>query len=64
VGRGCCVTNEALHSPSAAAGNSLSAILDGKARLLFLGRDEEYVITMPYAYCKGTRPSGNTVDHH
>uniref|UniRef100_A0A7N8Y6D0 Oxysterol binding protein-like 5 n=1 Tax=Mastacembelus armatus TaxID=205130 RepID=A0A7N8Y6D0_9TELE len=34
-------------------GNSLSAILDGKARLLFLGRDEEYVITMPYAHCKG-----------
>lgn len=35
-------------------GNSLSAILDGKARLLFLSRDEEYVITMPYAHCKGT----------
>ncbi|XP_035379476.1 oxysterol-binding protein-related protein 5 isoform X2 [Electrophorus electricus] len=34
-------------------GNSLSAILDGKARLLFLTRDEEYVITMPYAHCKG-----------
>ncbi|KAM9854089.1 oxysterol-binding protein-related protein 5 [Aulostomus maculatus] len=34
-------------------GNSLSAILDGKARLLFLGREEEYVITMPYAHCKG-----------
>ncbi|XP_053337856.1 oxysterol-binding protein-related protein 5 [Clarias gariepinus] len=34
-------------------GNSLSAILDGKARLLFLPRDEEYVITMPYAHCKG-----------
>uniref|UniRef100_A0A3P8VKJ3 Oxysterol-binding protein n=1 Tax=Cynoglossus semilaevis TaxID=244447 RepID=A0A3P8VKJ3_CYNSE len=34
-------------------GNSLSAILDGKARLLFLNRDEEYVITMPYAHCKG-----------
>uniref|UniRef100_A0A3Q0T6H2 Oxysterol-binding protein n=1 Tax=Amphilophus citrinellus TaxID=61819 RepID=A0A3Q0T6H2_AMPCI len=32
--------------------NSLSAILDGKARLLFLSRDEEYVITMPYAHCK------------
>lgn len=35
------------------AGNSLSAILDGKARLVFLSRDEEYVITMPYAHCKG-----------
>ncbi|XP_030645961.1 oxysterol-binding protein-related protein 5 [Chanos chanos] len=34
-------------------GNSLSAILEGKARLLFLTRDEEYVITMPYAHCKG-----------
>ncbi|CAG01146.1 unnamed protein product, partial [Tetraodon nigroviridis] len=34
-------------------GNSLSAILDGKAKLLFLNRDEEYVITMPYAHCKG-----------
>ena len=34
-------------------GNSLSAILDGKARLHFLSRDEEYVITMPYAHCKG-----------
>ncbi|XP_062318696.1 oxysterol-binding protein-related protein 5 isoform X2 [Osmerus eperlanus] len=34
-------------------GNSLSAILDGKARLLLLGREEEYVITMPYAHCKG-----------
>ncbi|XP_034444188.1 oxysterol-binding protein-related protein 5 isoform X1 [Hippoglossus hippoglossus] len=34
-------------------GNSLSAILDGKAKLLFLSRDEEYVITMPYAHCKG-----------
>uniref|UniRef100_A0A3B5KUF5 Oxysterol-binding protein n=1 Tax=Xiphophorus couchianus TaxID=32473 RepID=A0A3B5KUF5_9TELE len=32
--------------------NSLSAILDGKARLLFLSRDEEYAITMPYAHCK------------
>ncbi|XP_035520824.1 oxysterol-binding protein-related protein 5 [Morone saxatilis] len=34
-------------------GNSLSAILDGKARLLFISRGEEYVITMPYAHCKG-----------
>uniref|UniRef100_A0A8P4KBQ0 Oxysterol-binding protein n=1 Tax=Dicentrarchus labrax TaxID=13489 RepID=A0A8P4KBQ0_DICLA len=34
-------------------GNSLSAILDGKARLLFMSRGEEYVITMPYAHCKG-----------
>lgn len=41
-------------------GNSLSAILDGKARLLFFSRDEEYVITMPYAHCKG---NGFTVDN-
>ncbi|KAJ8252590.1 hypothetical protein COCON_G00219020 [Conger conger] len=34
-------------------GNSLSAILDGRARLVFLARDEEYIITMPYAHCKG-----------
>lgn len=46
----------------AAVGNSLSAILDGKARLLFLSRDEEYVITMPYAHCKGKRSTVN-IDH-
>ncbi|XP_023811940.1 oxysterol-binding protein-related protein 5 isoform X1 [Oryzias latipes] len=34
-------------------GNSLSAVLDGRARLLFLSREEEYIITMPYAHCKG-----------
>ncbi|XP_016888354.1 oxysterol-binding protein-related protein 5-like isoform X2 [Cynoglossus semilaevis] len=34
-------------------GNSVSAILDGKVRLMFLNRDEEYVITMPYAHCRG-----------
>ncbi|XP_058501902.1 oxysterol-binding protein-related protein 5-like [Solea solea] len=34
-------------------GNSASAILDGKAKLLFLNRNEEYVITMPYAHCRG-----------
>ncbi|XP_053576396.1 oxysterol-binding protein-related protein 5 isoform X3 [Bombina bombina] len=34
-------------------GNSLSAILDGNARLTFLTREEEYIITMPYAHCKG-----------
>ncbi|KAH0616698.1 hypothetical protein JD844_028019 [Phrynosoma platyrhinos] len=33
-------------------GNSLSAILDGEGRLLFLNRGEEYIITMPYAHCK------------
>ncbi|XP_078076611.1 oxysterol-binding protein-related protein 5-like isoform X2 [Mustelus asterias] len=34
-------------------GNSMSALLDGKARLWFLNRQEEYIITMPYAHCKG-----------
>ncbi|XP_041054115.1 oxysterol-binding protein-related protein 5 isoform X3 [Carcharodon carcharias] len=34
-------------------GNSMSAILDGKARLWFLNRQEDYIITMPYAHCKG-----------
>ncbi|KAJ6651441.1 hypothetical protein lerEdw1_021014 [Lerista edwardsae] len=33
-------------------GNSLSAILDGEGRLMFLNRGEEYVMTMPYAHCK------------
>ncbi|XP_073183825.1 oxysterol-binding protein-related protein 8 isoform X5 [Lepidochelys kempii] len=34
-------------------GNSLSAILDGDGRLMFLNRGEDYVMTMPYAHCKG-----------
>jgi len=34
-------------------GNSLSAFMDGSARLVFLSRGEEYIITMPYAHCKG-----------
>uniref|UniRef100_G5E7C5 Oxysterol-binding protein n=1 Tax=Loxodonta africana TaxID=9785 RepID=G5E7C5_LOXAF len=34
-------------------GNSLSALLDGKATLTFLNRAEDYTITMPYAHCKG-----------
>ncbi|XP_069760442.1 oxysterol-binding protein-related protein 8 isoform X3 [Narcine bancroftii] len=34
-------------------GNSLSAILDGEARLSFLSRGEDYVMNMPYAHCKG-----------
>lgn len=42
-----------ITSVSFLKGNSLSAILDGKARLLLLPRDEEYIITMPYAHCKG-----------
>jgi hypothetical protein len=34
-------------------GNSVSAVLDGTARLTLLSRGEEYSITMPYAHCKG-----------
>ncbi|XP_037373293.1 oxysterol-binding protein-related protein 5 isoform X2 [Talpa occidentalis] len=34
-------------------GNSLSALLDGKATLTFPGLGEEYSLTMPYAHCKG-----------
>ncbi|KAJ8298836.1 hypothetical protein KUTeg_022896 [Tegillarca granosa] len=34
-------------------GNSLSALLDGTAKLTFLKRGEDYFITMPYAHCKG-----------
>ncbi|XP_067656218.1 oxysterol-binding protein-related protein 8-like isoform X1 [Haliotis asinina] len=34
-------------------GNSLSAMLDGTAKLTFLKRGEDYFITMPYAHCKG-----------
>ncbi|RXN14123.1 oxysterol-binding -related 5-like protein [Labeo rohita] len=49
---GFCISGSIL-AKSKFYGNSLSAILDGKARLVFLTRDEEYVITMPYAHCKG-----------
>ncbi|XP_039617821.1 oxysterol-binding protein-related protein 8 isoform X2 [Polypterus senegalus] len=34
-------------------GNSLSAILDGEARLTFLNRGEDYLMNIPYAHCKG-----------
>uniref|UniRef100_A0A8D2JPH8 Oxysterol-binding protein n=1 Tax=Sciurus vulgaris TaxID=55149 RepID=A0A8D2JPH8_SCIVU len=34
-------------------GNSLSALLDGKATLTFLDRAENYTLTMPYAHCRG-----------
>uniref|UniRef100_A0A8C9QYT2 Oxysterol-binding protein n=1 Tax=Scleropages formosus TaxID=113540 RepID=A0A8C9QYT2_SCLFO len=49
---GFCI-NGSILAKSKFYGNSLSAILDGKARLLLLARGEEYVITMPYAHCKG-----------
>jgi len=44
---GCILTKSKFY------GNSLSAVLDGSARLVFLNRGEEYIITMPYAHCKG-----------
>jgi len=34
-------------------GNSTSAILEGVATLSMLARGEDYVMTMPYAHCKG-----------
>lgn len=49
---GFCISGSIL-AKSKFYGNSLSAILDGRARLLLLSRDEEYIITMPYAHCKG-----------
>ncbi|XP_007561470.1 oxysterol-binding protein-related protein 5 isoform X1 [Poecilia formosa] len=49
---GFCISGSIL-ARSKFYGNSLSAILDGQARLRFLSRDEEYAITMPYAHCKG-----------
>ncbi|CAF0951522.1 unnamed protein product [Didymodactylos carnosus] len=34
-------------------GNSVSAILDGSARLTLLNQGEDYSMTLPYANCKG-----------
>lgn len=34
-------------------GNSTSAILDGAAMLTMLPRGEDYILTIPYAHCKG-----------
>lgn len=34
-------------------GNSISAILEGTAHLTLLARGEDYLITFPYAHCKG-----------
>uniref|UniRef100_A0A8C5JF81 Oxysterol-binding protein n=2 Tax=Junco hyemalis TaxID=40217 RepID=A0A8C5JF81_JUNHY len=49
---GFCISGSIL-ARSKFYGNSLSALLDGKAKLMFLSRGEEYIITMPYAHCKG-----------
>lgn len=50
-----CQAGVCLHSLPISAGNSLSAVLDGKATLTFLNRAEDYTLTMPYAHCKGER---------
>ncbi|KRZ77341.1 Oxysterol-binding protein-related protein 8 [Trichinella papuae] len=34
-------------------GNSLSAIMCGSARITLLNRGENYIVTLPYAHCKG-----------
>ncbi|XP_076351561.1 oxysterol-binding protein-related protein 8 isoform X4 [Tachypleus tridentatus] len=49
---GFCISGSIL-AKSKFYGNSLSAILDGTARLTLLTRGEDYLITMPYAHCKG-----------
>lgn len=34
-------------------GNSVSAVMDGRVKLILLNRGEEYIMSMPYANCKG-----------
>uniref|UniRef100_UPI00358DF730 oxysterol-binding protein-related protein 8-like isoform X3 n=1 Tax=Myxine glutinosa TaxID=7769 RepID=UPI00358DF730 len=49
---GFCISGSIL-AKSKFYGNSLSAILDGEGTLTFLNRGEDYIMTMPYAHCKG-----------
>lgn len=49
---GFCISGSIL-AKSKFYGNSISAILDGTATLSLLTRGEDYLITMPYAHCKG-----------
>ncbi|KAG8438410.1 hypothetical protein GDO86_008912, partial [Hymenochirus boettgeri] len=49
---GFCITGSIL-ARSKFYGNSLSAVLDGRATVTLLPREEDYIITMPYAHCKG-----------
>ncbi|XP_014665924.1 PREDICTED: oxysterol-binding protein-related protein 8-like, partial [Priapulus caudatus] len=49
---GFCI-NGSILAKSKFYGNSLSAILEGYGRLTFLNRGEDYIVTMPYAHCKG-----------
>lgn len=47
------VINGCILAKSKFYGNSTSAIMDGCANLTLLPHGEDYVITMPYAHCKG-----------
>ncbi|XP_035708543.1 oxysterol-binding protein-related protein 8 isoform X4 [Folsomia candida] len=47
------VISSAILAKSKFYGNSTSAILEGQATLTLLPRGEAYVMTMPYAHCKG-----------
>nr|XP_006812325.1 PREDICTED: oxysterol-binding protein-related protein 8-like [Saccoglossus kowalevskii] len=49
---GFCVSGSIL-AKSKFYGNSIAAILDGTAKLSLITRGEDYLVTMPYAYCKG-----------
>ncbi|KAI2799437.1 hypothetical protein BLOT_014864, partial [Blomia tropicalis] len=49
---GFCISGSIL-AKSKFYGNSISAILEGTAKLTLLTRDEEYLINFPYAHCKG-----------
>ncbi|XP_028417007.1 oxysterol-binding protein-related protein 8-like isoform X2 [Dendronephthya gigantea] len=47
------VVNGCILAKSKFYGNSTSAIMDGLANLTLLPHGEDYVISMPYAHCKG-----------
>lgn len=47
------MVNGSILAKSKFYGNSSSAILDGAATLSLLRFGEDYVVTMPYAHCKG-----------
>mgnify|MGYP002803968213 CR=1 FL=1 len=47
------VVNGCILAKSKFYGNSTSAIMDGLATLTLLPHGEDYVISMPYAHCKG-----------
>ena len=52
---GFCISGSIL-AKSKFYGNSVCAVMDGVGKLTFLGRGEDYLITMPYANCKGKIP--------